>query len=66
MTVYLNKEPLQTDSSNLASLLQEKALLDKKGIAVAVNNEVVQKVNWTSTSIQENDKILIITAIQGG
>ena len=36
------------------------------GIAVAINETVVPKSQWTSTLLQENDKVLIIKASQGG
>ena len=41
-------------------------VLEKKGIAVALNNSVILKDNWPITTINQNDNILIITATQGG
>lgn len=38
----------------------------QKGIAVAINNNVVQKTNWEIKAIEPNDNILIIKATQGG
>lgn len=37
-----------------------------KGIAVALNNQVIPRINWSSTPLTENDSILIITATSGG
>jgi len=37
-----------------------------KGIAVAINDTVIPKSNWSSTILNENDQITIIKATQGG
>jgi sulfur carrier protein len=37
-----------------------------KGIAVAVNNQVIPKADWGNTILQDKDSVLIITATQGG
>lgn len=36
------------------------------GIAVAINNEVIKKSNWSSTLIKNDDDIIIIKSTQGG
>ncbi|MFD2556150.1 sulfur carrier protein ThiS [Sphingobacterium tabacisoli] len=40
--------------------------LKSNGIAVALNNQVVPRKDWQATPISNHDKILIITATQGG
>jgi len=37
-----------------------------KGIAVAINQSVVAKNQWTSHILQPNDRITVIKATQGG
>lgn len=37
-----------------------------KGIAVAVNDEVVRKGEWNSRELGEGDRVEVITARQGG
>jgi sulfur carrier protein len=37
-----------------------------RGIAVAVNQIVVPRAEWPATSLRPDDKIEIITAVQGG
>lgn len=37
-----------------------------KGIAVAVNDEVVRKEDWGRTSVSAGDRLEVITARQGG
>jgi sulfur carrier protein len=55
-----------------AETLTLQALLDLEipnkhnGIAVAVNNTVVPKINWNQHLVSETDEILIISATQGG
>jgi sulfur carrier protein len=36
------------------------------GVAVAVNGEVVPRGNWTSTVIDEDDRVEVLNAIGGG
>lgn len=37
-----------------------------KGIAIAINQEVISKEDWPSHIIKEHDKVMIIKATQGG
>jgi len=37
-----------------------------RGLAIAINQEVISKENWPSHIIKENDKVMIIRATQGG
>lgn len=39
---------------------------DRKGIAVAVNAEIVVRAMWCSTRIGSGDRVDIIAAVQGG
>ena len=36
------------------------------GVAVAVNDTIVRRANWTKTMLKEGDHVEIITASQGG
>lgn len=54
------------DSATLFSLLSVTEYVNQKGIAVAVNNNVVKKQDWKSHQLQENDKVLIVSATKGG
>lgn len=67
MKILVNgKETELTAENKLISLIQLLSLQEKKGIAVAVNDEVVMKKNWSETNLKQNDKVLIIQAAQGG
>lgn len=36
------------------------------GVAVALNDEVVRRGAWQSTTLGENDRVEVLTAVQGG
>ena len=66
-TVFVNNKacPLEPNSS-LNTALEQNGVTNQKGIAVAVNNAVVPKAEWQTKILNENDKITIIRATQGG
>ncbi len=67
MVVQINSEEHQLEQSvSLMSMLERLELNNKKGIAIALNEEVIPKAQWESTELSDNDKILIIKATQGG
>lgn len=37
-----------------------------RGVAVAVNGEVVPRTGWSATSLAEGDRVEVLTAAQGG
>mgnify|MGYP005990577879 CR=1 FL=1 len=66
MNVFFNGESIQIVEKNLSQLLEKQELLNKTGIAVAVNSAVVPKSQWTNFVLKEADLILVITAAAGG
>lgn len=67
MKVFVNNEPKEVEHQiTINALLKDLNLSSAKGIAVAVNNQVVPKLTWENFSITENDKVTIIKATQGG
>jgi sulfur carrier protein len=66
MTIYLNGIENQVNDSSVEKLLKDRGLLEKDGIALALNNKVIPRANWNTIVLKNNDKILIITATQGG
>jgi len=65
MNLIINGEQQEIKVSTIQDLLQ-KLSISFEGIAVAVNEEVVSKMDWDKRSLKQNDTILIITATQGG
>lgn len=68
MELTINNQILkfEKEPASLAELLLWQKLKQTKGIAVALNNQVIPKDLWDTTSLSQNDTILIITATQGG
>ena len=54
--------------ATVSDVLREMNLSPAKprGIAVAVNDEVVPKANWGGAMLEDGDRVEVITARQGG
>lgn len=67
MEVLVNNKlyAVQPETS-VAALLQFIQLSSLKGIAVAINQEVVPKPDWPSKLLSPSDNVTIIQATQGG
>lgn len=67
MNIFIHDESCAVaEASSLGTVLAGRDLLDKRGIAVAVNNQVISRRLWPDHPLRENDRIIIITATQGG
>lgn len=67
MEITLNNKSTEISESALLADIVALQMGDKqKGIAVAVNQKVIPRSEWSATTIQQNDNILIIKATQGG
>lgn len=66
MNLTINSEPKQFSGKNLSELLRSLNIATANGIALAVNDKVVPKTVWDRFELNENDKVLIIKATQGG
>ena len=65
LSIKVNGEVVETSNQILAKIIDQLNLVSK-GIAVAINDEVVPKTDWQNFELKENDEVLIITATQGG
>tara|TARA_Y100001968_G_C19196524_1_gene637785 strand:- start:116 stop:319 length:204 start_codon:yes stop_codon:yes gene_type:complete len=67
MEVSVNEEKKTLPSNtSLAEAIEAFYLKETNGIAVAINERVIKRENWTTEMLRPNDKILIIRAAQGG
>lgn len=67
MKVSINKQDYElADGTTLLDALKQVPNIPEKGIAVALNNEVVSLAKWQETTLSENDKITVIKAFYGG
>jgi sulfur carrier protein len=51
---------------SLTQLLQQLGYPHTRGLAVAVNGQVIPKTRWNESVLIANDKITLIKATQGG
>jgi sulfur carrier protein len=65
MRIKLNGEYSETGSRTIAQLLRELET-PSLGVAVALNGQVVRKAEHDTATINENDEIELIRAVQGG
>lgn len=65
MKLIINDEIKTLAVTTIASLLTELEQ-PEKGIAVAVNQAIISRQNWTDFQLSENDKITLFQAIAGG
>ncbi|MBL1233026.1 MAG: sulfur carrier protein ThiS [Flavobacteriales bacterium] len=67
MQIKLNNQiKILAEQSTVQQLLDDVMFENQKGIAVAVNRDVIQKDNWKNHFLNQNDEVLIIKATQGG
>jgi sulfur carrier protein len=67
MEIYLNQQAQTVaDNCSLQQLIQTLLPQHQKGVAVAVNNAIVPKLNWEDYLLHPNDTVTIIRATQGG
>jgi sulfur carrier protein len=60
----LNGESLQFQGT-VEQLLVNRSIAPR-GIAVAINGEIVSKSAWATTTVQDSDVIEIVSAAAGG
>jgi sulfur carrier protein len=66
MEITVNSQPKTVKSDSLHELLQEMLGEKTRGIAVAINQNIIPKTEWSSATLKEKDNLLIIKATQGG
>jgi sulfur carrier protein len=55
------------DGATVAGVLAELNVpVVARGVAVAVQGEVVPRGEWVTTSLREGDRVEVLSAIQGG
>lgn len=66
-TVSVNGEAQQIPTATtIDGLLAQLELGSLKGVAVAINSEVISRSNWGVHVLNQDDEVLLITAAQGG
>jgi sulfur carrier protein len=68
MNVVLNGEPreLAEGASVSDAVAASGAPPEGRGVAVAVDGEVVPRGRWSETSLSEGQRVEVLQAVQGG
>ena len=67
MTITVNDKVTRlVEPASLFELLDHLELADRKGVAVAINREVVPRRVWRECLLADGDGVTVIEATQGG
>lgn len=66
MQITINLQTYQFDEQTSLETAIQALEVEAAGIAVALNEEIIPKSNWSKTVLCEEDKIIIIGAVAGG
>lgn len=66
MNVVVNGEALELHAGTTVAVLVHDLGRSPKGMAVAVNEEVVPRSTWTDVELRAGDRVEVLTASQGG
>ncbi len=68
MRIELNGEPRElAEGTTLAAAVRESgAEQEAKGVAVALDGEVIPRGEWEATMLREGQSVEVLAAIQGG
>jgi sulfur carrier protein len=66
MTVTVNGDPRELAPGTTLADLVTQLVPSAKGIAAAVNGEVVPRRAWPDTRLADGTAVEVVTAVQGG
>lgn len=67
MTVFVNDEPQEfSETPTLIEILNAQGIEEMRGLAIAINEEVIPRTEWLQVNFQANDRLMLIRATQGG
>ena len=66
MIIKVNNKEMELSSQGSLQQLAETLQMPDKGVAVAVNNQMIPRTKWSETILQENDQVVVIKAACGG
>lgn len=65
MTIYVNGRQRQVEAGTTVGDIVDAVIDDRRGVAVAVNGEVVPRADW-ATVVTTGSRIDVVAAVQGG
>jgi sulfur carrier protein len=67
VTLVVNGEQrLYPDEVSLREVLGDAGVTGSRGVAVAINGDVVLRSEWDTRTLSENDRVEILRAVGGG
>jgi len=66
MNIYCNGEPHGLPATSTLEQFLQTIGCARPGVAVAVNDAIVPAMRWPTTLLNEQDRVLVIQAAQGG
>jgi len=66
ITIKVNNTTHQFNEQAALQEVMNALKIPLNGIAVAVNETIISKSDWTKKILQQNDSVLVIKATQGG
>ena len=66
MNVIVNGEPTELESGATVEAVLDALELPDRGVAVAVDAEVVPRGEWPAHELNEGARVEVLRAIQGG
>ena len=64
--LIINGKNIFVLSETLSKVLNEINIIKSQNMAVAVNEEVIEKINWENYKIKSGDMIEIVQPLKGG
>lgn len=64
--ITVNGEATALEAATVAELLAARGVQQRRGVAVAVNGEVVPQPSWDTTRLAAGDRVEIIKVAVGG
>ncbi len=66
MNISVNGEPRDVRPGTALDTVVRSLTTSPSGVAAALNETVVPRAQWSSTSLSEGDRVEVLTAVQGG
>jgi sulfur carrier protein len=66
MRVVINGEQRQVPEESSLAAAVSLVTAAGRGVAAALNGDVVRRVAWESTPLAAGDEVEVVTAVQGG
>lgn len=66
MKIEINNKIYEFDNGSTLDSIVERLSLNPKGIAFAIDNQVIKRDKWSETVLADGMKIIMIKAVCGG